>query len=70
VTEDQPTAVHVLLPAFARWVGAPEPLRVPLSGELDPDSVYYATRLRGAETTCVEVSCACSCRTKYPGTYS
>jgi nucleoside-diphosphate-sugar epimerase len=48
VTDDQPTAVNVLLPAFARWVGAPEPPRVPLSGELDRDSVYYATRLRGA----------------------
>lgn len=48
VVDDQPIAVNVLLPAFARWVGAPEPPRVPLSAGLDPDAVFYATRLRGA----------------------
>jgi hypothetical protein len=39
------------LPAFAKFVGAPEPPTVSEEQALQnagPDSVYYATKLRGA----------------------
>jgi nucleoside-diphosphate-sugar epimerase len=51
VVDDQPVAQFVWLPAFAKFVGAPEP---PVVSEeqsaqsFGPDSVYYATKLRGA----------------------
>lgn len=51
VVDDSPSPVSVWLPAFARFVGAPEPPRVTeeqaraASGE---DAVYYGTKLRGA----------------------
>jgi nucleoside-diphosphate-sugar epimerase len=51
VVDDQPVAQSVWLPAFAKFVGAPEP---PTASEEEalrnsgPDSVYYATKLRGA----------------------
>ena len=48
VTDNQPDEVRVLLPAFAQWVGAPPPREVEASADLDPDAIYYATRLRGA----------------------
>jgi nucleoside-diphosphate-sugar epimerase len=51
VVDDQPVPQSVWLPAFARFVGAPEPPVVSEAQALrdaGPDSVYYATKLRGA----------------------
>ena len=48
ITDDEPVEMRVWLPAFARYAGAPAPPHVAPSPELDPDFVYYATRLRGA----------------------
>jgi nucleoside-diphosphate-sugar epimerase len=51
VTGDQPYEQRVWLPAFARYVGAPRPSHLSEEQALDalgPDSVFYATRLRGA----------------------
>lgn len=51
VVGDQPLPQSVWLPAFAKFVGAPEPPTVSEEEALrtsGPDSVYYATRLRGA----------------------
>jgi 2-alkyl-3-oxoalkanoate reductase len=51
ITDDNPSPLHVWLPAFARWVGAPPPQTVSrlvarmVAGE---DAVYYATKLSGA----------------------
>lgn len=51
VVDDDPSPVSRWLPAFARWVGAPPPLRLTeqegreRGGE---DTVYYGTKLRGA----------------------
>jgi nucleoside-diphosphate-sugar epimerase len=51
LVDDDPSPVSRWLPSFARWVGAPPPLRVTeqeareLGGE---DAVYYGTKLRGA----------------------
>src|ERR1700750_182769 len=51
VVDDQPFAQSVWLPAFAKFVGAPEPPTVSEEEALrksGPDSVYYGTKLRGA----------------------
>ncbi len=51
VVDDDPSAQRVWLPAFARWVGGPEPPRITEEQALQtvgPERVYYATRLRGA----------------------
>ena len=51
VVDDHPSEMNVWLPAFARFVGAPEPPRLAERDALEkagPDAVYYATRLRGA----------------------
>jgi 2-alkyl-3-oxoalkanoate reductase len=51
VVGDQPMAQSAWLPAFAKFVGAPEPPTVSEEQALQnagPDSVYYATKLRGA----------------------
>jgi nucleoside-diphosphate-sugar epimerase len=48
LTDDEPSELRVLLPAFAGWIGAPDPPRVALTDSTDPDSAYYANRLRGA----------------------
>jgi nucleoside-diphosphate-sugar epimerase len=51
VVDDQPSEQRVWLPAFARFVNAPEPPRVTEKQAEEvagPDTVYYATRLRGA----------------------
>ncbi len=51
IIDDQPSEQSVWLPAFARYVGAPEPPHVSEEEALKhagPDSVYYATRLRAA----------------------
>ena len=51
IVDDDPSPQHVWLPAFARTCGGPEPPRVSEQEALATsgvDSVYYATRLRGA----------------------
>ena len=51
VVDDDPSPVSVWLPAFARFVGAPEPPRVTeeqARAASDEDAVYYGTKLRGA----------------------
>jgi nucleoside-diphosphate-sugar epimerase len=51
VVDDRPVAQSVWLPAFAKFVGAPEPPTISEEEALrnsGPDSVYYATKLRGA----------------------
>ena len=51
VVDDQPIAQSVWLPAFAKFLGAPEPSIISEEQALQnsgPDSVYYATKLRGA----------------------
>ncbi|HEX6896723.1 MAG TPA: NAD(P)-dependent oxidoreductase [Bryobacteraceae bacterium] len=50
IVDDDPSEMRIWLPAFARYLGAPAPPQVS-AGEaqkLGPDTVYYATRLRGA----------------------
>src|ERR1700737_3577083 len=51
IVDDHPSQQRVWLPAFARACGAPEPLHITEQEALatsGADSVYYATRLRGA----------------------
>ncbi len=51
IVDDNPREQREWLPAFARYCGAPEPLQVTEQEALTTsgaDSVYYATRLRGA----------------------
>jgi nucleoside-diphosphate-sugar epimerase len=51
IVDGNPTQQRNWLPAFARYCGAPEPPQVTEQEALvtsGPDSVYYATRLRGA----------------------
>jgi 2-alkyl-3-oxoalkanoate reductase len=51
IVDSDPSPHHICLPAFARSVGAPEPPRVTEKQAVDTlgeDTVYYATRLRGA----------------------
>ena len=51
VVGDQPMAQSKWLPAFAKFVGGPEPSTVSEEQALQAagaDSVYYATKLRGA----------------------
>lgn len=51
VVEDEPPAVSVWAPAFAKFVDAPPPPRISEEQALamaGPDAVYYGTRLRGA----------------------
>jgi nucleoside-diphosphate-sugar epimerase len=51
IVDDQPSQQSVWLPAFARACGAPQPLQITEQEALatsGADSVYYATRLRGA----------------------
>jgi nucleoside-diphosphate-sugar epimerase len=51
IVDDNPSEQRVWLPAFARACRAPEPPQVTEQDALatsDADSVYYATRLRGA----------------------
>jgi|SRR5579862_746614 len=51
IVNDTPLKVSTWLPAYARWLGAPTPLTRTMEEELflsGPDSVYYATQLRGA----------------------
>jgi nucleoside-diphosphate-sugar epimerase len=51
VVDSDPSELSVWLPAFAAFVGAPEPPRVSEADALQtsgPDWIYYSTRLRGA----------------------
>jgi nucleoside-diphosphate-sugar epimerase len=51
VVDDDPSEMSVWLPAFARFLGAPEPPHLSEQDALQKagaDDVYYATRLRGA----------------------
>jgi nucleoside-diphosphate-sugar epimerase len=51
IVDDDPSELAIWLPAFAASMGAPEPARVSEEEALHsagPDSVYYATCLRGA----------------------
>jgi nucleoside-diphosphate-sugar epimerase len=51
IVDDHPSPQRVWLPAFASACGAPEPLQITEQEALaayGADSVYYATRLRGA----------------------
>ena len=51
IVDDDPSEQRVWLPAFARACGAPEPSQITEQQALamsGADSVYYATRLRGA----------------------
>jgi 2-alkyl-3-oxoalkanoate reductase len=51
IVDDNPSQQRVWLPAFASSCGAPEPLQITKEEALatsGADSVYYATRLRGA----------------------
>ena len=51
IVDDHPSQQRVWLPAFASSCGAPEPLQITEQEALatsGADSVYYATRLRGA----------------------
>jgi 2-alkyl-3-oxoalkanoate reductase len=51
IVDANPTVQRVWLPAFARAVGAPPPSQITEEEALaafGPDTVYYATRLRGA----------------------
>jgi len=51
IVDDDPSPLAVWLPAFAKFVGAPDPLRVSEREAVQsagPDAAYYALRLRGA----------------------
>jgi nucleoside-diphosphate-sugar epimerase len=51
IVDDYPSQQRLWLPAFARACGAPEPLQITEQEALatsGADSIYYATRLRGA----------------------
>jgi nucleoside-diphosphate-sugar epimerase len=51
IVDDDPSPVHVWLPAFARFVGAPPPPHIPEDQARDTvgeEPIYYQTRLRGA----------------------
>jgi nucleoside-diphosphate-sugar epimerase len=51
VVDDQPVPQSVWLPAFAKFLGAPDPPTISEEQALrnsGPDAVYYATKLRGA----------------------
>jgi nucleoside-diphosphate-sugar epimerase len=50
IAGDQPLAVREWLPAFARWLNAPPPPRLPAEDVLrtaGADAVYYGTQMRG-----------------------
>jgi len=52
IVDDDPTPISVWLPAFARFIGAPQPPHITeeqARQSVGADAVYYATRLRGAD---------------------
>jgi nucleoside-diphosphate-sugar epimerase len=51
VVDDDPSDMNIWLPAFAQFLGAPAPRVITKAEALrtaGADSIYYATRLRGA----------------------
>jgi 2-alkyl-3-oxoalkanoate reductase len=51
IVDDDPSSVHVWLPAFARFLGAPAPPHVTeeqARATVGEEPIYYQTRLRGA----------------------
>jgi len=51
IVDDDPSPMNIWLPAFARFLSAPIPRRITEADALrtaGSDSIYYATRLRGA----------------------
>ena len=51
VVDDDPSDLNIWLPAFAQFLGAPAPRVITEAEALrtaGADSIYYATRLRGA----------------------
>ena len=50
VVDNDPSEIRIWLPAFASFVGAPDPPQISdrEAQALTPDVLYYATRLRGA----------------------
>jgi nucleoside-diphosphate-sugar epimerase len=51
IVDDDPSPVHVWLPAFARFLGAPAPPHVTeeqARATVGEEPIYYQTRLRGA----------------------
>jgi nucleoside-diphosphate-sugar epimerase len=51
IVDDDPSPVHVWLPAFARFVGAPPPLHVTeeqARATVGEEPIYYQNKLRGA----------------------
>lgn len=54
IVDDSPAPVAAWLPAFARFIGAPDPPRVTAEEagrQNGPDALYYALQLRGASNT-------------------
>jgi 2-alkyl-3-oxoalkanoate reductase len=51
INDDDPLPIDVWLPAYAKWVDAPPPLRVPAGPGTDADAHFYANRLRGADNS-------------------
>ncbi|AMR78145.1 NAD-dependent epimerase/dehydratase family protein [Cupriavidus nantongensis] len=54
VVDDDPIAVAQWMPAFARWVDAPEPARISVEAArkaAGEEAVYYHTRLTGASNS-------------------
>jgi hypothetical protein len=54
MVDDEPLPVPKWMPAFARWVGAPEPARVSVEEAqkaAGDEAVYYHTRLTGASNS-------------------
>jgi nucleoside-diphosphate-sugar epimerase len=51
IVDDDPVALAIWLPAFAEFIGAPQPPHISDKAAIQtggPDGVYYATQLRGA----------------------
>ena len=48
IVDDNPSKVSVWLPAYANWLGAPEPAHLDVEKVSDSNFVYYETHLRGA----------------------
>ena len=49
ICDDDPVPLRRWLPTFARYLGAPRPAHVPIGPDADPDSLFYAELLRGAD---------------------
>jgi nucleoside-diphosphate-sugar epimerase len=48
LVDDNPSLMAEWLPAYARWLDAPPPPKVPTDQVKDESLIYYATQLRGA----------------------